>query len=598
MKRIVLSSILLLATLLSCTQCSDRNAGSADGYGRGYPHTKEAITIIDSCMSFMQTDPARSHRIIDSICQARLMRPARCDYYHAIVVYMGDERRDSALAICNRLLDEGQFGDDRYLEEELCVLASNITLTLGRFVQTLEYANRGIAICHGQSLMNADEAMLLGRAGQAEQKLGRTEEAMQTYQEANRLLMADKTFGGLIARISLMMKQATFYYETAQYDRMIDTCHAVLALVEGFHRNPTPVENRPQTMATSGQATRDFADFYQSQMYGKIARAYLDKAEQGSPDSASACYDSLNLYLDRWEQTQSHTSPDNLARVLRPLFVTGRTAPFDEAKLAVAELYRGDSIVAEYADCLAILAQEAASRNDYQTSNAYLHRALVIGDSLRRKESLRALSEQLALHITQQQQLNRQEARARASRHRLIITLIVLAIASAVAIALLRRRNKQKEDVLQMTQQDLIETREEVNDMIQQLEESRKEKIDRNQQELYDRIELVVREKKLYLHPNFNIAMLAEHLGTNRTFISACINSLTGKTFRTWLAEYRLQLFIQKQSKTPDTPIDQLLTQCGYKDQSTFRRQFKAAFGTTPSKYKNTTENENTKTEE
>lgn len=80
------------------------------------------MTIIDSCMSFMQTDPARSHQIIDSVCNAKLMSPQRCDYYHAMVVYEGEENRDSALAICNRLLDEGKFGDDKFLRRKSACL--------------------------------------------------------------------------------------------------------------------------------------------------------------------------------------------------------------------------------------------------------------------------------------------------------------------------------------------------------------------------------------------------------------------------------------------------------------------------------------------
>lgn len=599
MKKNIFFVVLSLAMLLSCTQCTDRKAEATDGYGKEYPHTFEAISIIDSCMSFAQADPARSHRIIDSVCQAKLMSPSRCDYYHAMVVYMGEDNLDSALAICNKLLDEARFGDDGYLEEEVCVLASNITLSVGRYLETLEYANRGIAICHGQELMSADEATLMGRAGQAEQMLGRTEEAIQTYAEANQLLQDDRTFAGLVARISLMMKQASLYYDTAEYDRAIDASHAVLALVEGFHRDPSTVENRPDPMSTSGDVTRSFADFYQSQLYAKIAKSYRGKAEQDDSRGASANLDSLNLYLDKWEQTQSHKTPDNLAKVMRELFFTGRMAQFNEARQAVTDLYKGDSIVPQYVDYLDLLAQEAASRHDFQASSGYLQRALAISDSIRRQETLRTLSEQMAINMVQQQQLARQEAEYRASRYRLInviiVVIIVILAASGTVIALLRRRNRQKEEMLQKTQHDLDETREEVNEIIQQLEETKRSQQAANQQaynpqELYCCIEQVVKEKELYLNPDFNIVMLADILGTNRTFISMSVNSVTGKSFRAWLAEYRLNLYLEKQKKAPDTPIDHLLSQCGYKDQSTFHRQFKAAFGVTPSQYRKTSE--------
>lgn len=578
-------TISLFSVLFFC-QCNGNNADDSDGYGNDYPQTKKAIAIIDSCMSFMQTDAVRSHNIIDSVCNAKLMSPQRCDYYHAMVLYQGEENRDSALAICNELLDEGGFGDDKYLEEEICVLASNITISVGRYLETLEYANRGIAICHGQDKMNNDEATLMGRVGQAELVLGHTDEAKKTYAEANKLLKEDKSFGGLIARISLMMKQTLLYNTTKEYDSVKVVCQEVLDLVSRFDHDPSFVEPRPETMLHSGDATREFADFYESQMFSKIAHAYYNKITKGLSKNESADLDSLNLYLDKWEQTQSHNSPVNLANTLRELYFTGRTAKFNAAMEAVADLYKSDSILSEYVEYLNLLAEDAASRHDFQSSSSYLQRALDISDSIRQQETLRTLSEQMSINMVQQQQLARQEAENDASRYKLIIAIIFIVIAAGIVIAVLRRRNKEKEEILQMTQQDLIETQEEVKDYILQLEESRLEKMAKEQQELYNRIEQVLREKVLYLNSDFSVGMLAEELCTNRTAISACINTITGKSFRAWLAEFRLNLFLEKQKQNPDAPIDVLFTQCGYKDQSTFRRQFKATFGMTPTEYK------------
>lgn len=586
MRKIFLYIAVSITAIYLFCQCSNKGADDADGYGTEYPQTKKAIAIIDSCMSFMQTDPARSHQIIDSICNAKLMSPQRCDYYHAMVVYNGEENRDSALAICNRLLDEGKFGDDKYLEEELCVLASNITVTVGRYLETLEYANRGIAICHGQKQMNNDEAMLMGRVGEAELNLGRTKEAKEIYAEANKLLREDKTFGGLIARISLMMKQTLLFFSTKEYDNVIVVSHQVLDLVHRFDRDPSFVEPRPETMVTSSEATREFADFYESQMYSKIAHAYYSKITQGASKNKSADLDSLNHYLDKWEQTKSHTAPLNLANTLRELYFTGRKAQFDNAKGAVADLYKSDSIVSAYAEYLNLLAEDAASRRDFQSSSSYLQRALAISDSIRQHETLRMLSEQMSLNMVQQQQLARQEAEHKASRYKLIIAIIVIVAIACFVIAALRRRNKENEEILQMTQQDLIETQEEVHDFIQKLKEAKIAKPAKSMEELYAEIEQVIRDKKLYLNPDFNISMLAQELGTNRSFISTAINTFTDKSFRAWLAEYRLRLFIDKRKNNPDMPIEQLLIQCGYKEQSTFRRQFKATFGMTPSEYK------------
>lgn len=592
-----LNIMIFIAVMALFCQCSKNDSDSTDGYGSEYPRTGEAYSIIDSCMSFMKTDPAKSHHIIDSVCNAGLMSPQRCKYFNATVVFGGDAKPDSALAMCNEILDEGNFGDDIYLEEEVCELASNITIANNRFLETLKYANRGIALCHGHQQMSNDEASLMGRVGEAEQKLGRTKEARETYAKANALLKEDNTFGGLIARISLMMRQASLYSSVSDYDNSIAVSREVLALVEHFDRNPSFVVQRPETMLESGSATRDFADFYESQLYCKIARAYRQKIEQGLSKDVKADRDSINLYMDKWSQTKSHESPINLANAMDELYFTGRKAEFNEAKEVVAGLFKSDSLVSDYAEYLTLLAKDAADHHNYQESNAYLHRALAISDSIRKQETLRTLSEQMSINMVQEQQLARQEAESTAARHKLfnwlLSAIIVLILASGAIIFVLKRKNEEKEEIIKTTQQDLIETKEdlietkeEMKGLIQKLEETKADRATNSMLALYKRAMMVVKQDKLYLNPDLDIKMLADKLGFSRSSVSTAINTVTGKTFRQWLSEYRLNLFLEKQENSPDVPIDQLLTQCGYKDQSTFRRQFKATFGMKPSEYK------------
>lgn len=580
--------MLAIAVTVSFCQCG-KNADDGDGYGSEYPKTNETFDIIDSCMSFMETAPDKSHQIIDSVRNAGLMSPQRCDYYHATVVFEGNLKPDSALAICNKLLDDGNFGDDKYLEEEICELASNITLSCDRFVETLKYANRGIAICHGQELMGNDEATLMGRAGYAQQMLGRTKEAKETYAKANDLLKEDDTFGGLIARFSLMIKQESLFSDEKEYDKAIAVCQELLSITERFDRDPSFVTQRPQTMTKPGDATREFADFYETQMYCKIAGAYRQKIEQGLSANAAADRDSASKYMDKWCKTTSRKSPYNQASAMRELLFCGRKVEFDDAKLPVAEFLKGDSLVKDYVNFLSVLAEDAAESHDYMASSDYLRRALAVSDSIRQHEMLRTLSEQMSINMVQEQQLARQEAELTASRHKLLnwlLTILLLtATMASVVIYRLKRRDKNKEEIIQNTQNELKDTKVEVEELKQQLEEAKAERLYKNALLMYDRINEVMREKQLYLNSDLDVRLLAEELCSSRTFISLCINRITGKTFRQWLSEYRLSVFIQRRDEHPNESIETSIGYCGYKDQSTFRRQFKATYGMTPSEY-------------
>ncbi len=586
MKRKLIPILLVLACLFSqCTSNSKDTEGGSD-----YP-SMETFAAIDSCMSYMAADPLKAHRMLDSLKEAKLMTEQRCDYYHAMVIYCGDNNLDSALLICDRLLDANDFGDDLYLEEEICVLASNITSTSNRHIETLKYANRGISLCHGNKDMREDEATLMGRVGVAEHALGRLDQARETYARAYSLLKESNSFSGLIALISLQKKQEMLYKDARDYDKAISICHDIIDMVNRFDRQPSIVEQRPETMQESGMATHSFADFYRCQMYAHIARAYRQKIQNGKSRNVQADKDSANAYVDKWLATDESRSPDDVAYALPELYFTGKKTEFAENKRVVEDLYRGDSLVSEYVDYLTLLADDASSTQDYKTSNSYLKRAIVLSDSIRQQELMRTLSEQMSLNMVQEQQLARQDAEYQLERQQLIIVLLtsvlIIMVIVALIISVLVHKNKESREIIETTQQDLTESMADIKDFVMQLEENKTEKNALNMAALYERIDIAMKENKLYLNPELDVKMLAENVNSCRSVVSTCINSITGKSFRSWLADYRLSLFIQMLEENPEASISDLAMQCGYKEQSTFRRQFKSVHGMTVGEYRN-----------
>lgn len=577
----------LIAVMALFCQCGEHKT-SEDG-GSDYP-TKETFAIIDSCMSYMYAEPGKAHNLLDSVRDAGLMTRQRCDYFHAMVIFSGENNLDSALAICDRLLDDGVFGDDAYLEEEICVLASDIASGSKRHIKTLEYANRGIAICHGNDEMRGDEALLLGRIGAAEQGLGRVDQARKIYDKAYSLLQINNSFGDFIALISLRKKQVGLFLDMKDYGKAIDVCHEILADVERFDSDPSFIDQRPETMKESGSATHEFADFYQCQIYAWIARAYRMKMEQGMSSNAKADTDSLKAYVEKWSKTQASQSPENLAFSFHEIYLSGRKDDFAKAKTAIEEIHKGDSLVGEYVDYLTIMADEASSRNDLTASNFYLKRAIALSDSVRQHEMMRELSQQMSLNMVQEQQLARQDAENKLARHQIVIILLIAVMVvmfiAGIIILILVRRNRESEQIIEQTQHNLTESKEEIQELVQQLDEAKAERMVNNYKILYERIEQIVGEEKLYLNPDLDIRMLAEAVGSSRSQVSACINSITGKAFRQWISEYRLSLFVKMLKDNPDESIDILMMRCGYKEQSTFRRQFKAAYGVTAGEYR------------
>ena len=587
MRKLHILLFLNIVWLLSACTGKDQRTDSENG--RDYP-TDETFDQIDISMSYMTSDPMKAHRMLDSIADAGLMTRQRCDYFHAMILFGGEDKIDSALCICDRLLDAGEFGDDRFLEEELCVLASNITSGNNRHLATLKYANRGIALCHGDERMRGDEATLMARVGTAEQALGRTEQARETYDRAYNLLKGTSSFADLVALITLQKKQLRLYDEINDYDAVISTCHEIEQLVGRFEHDPSFVGQRPATMQEPGAATKDFADFYRCQMYAQLAHSYHLRIEQGLASDVKAETDSVRTYIQKLLNTDGARTSAALIKAMPEMQFLGLKSAFNQARIQAEESYKGDSLVSEYVNYLTLLANDAESRHDLKACTSYLRRALAVRDSISRNEQLRILSEQMSINMVQEQQLARQDAENLLERQTMIssiLTFVLIAVLiTGLIIGWLLYKNRKNEEIILLTQQDLLDTQEEVKELSQQLEVAKSENASDNMQVLYDRILKVMEEKELYLNADLDIKMLAEAANSSRPVVSACINNKSGKPFRIWLAEYRLSLFENLLKLHPDAQIVDLATRCGYKDQSTFRRQFKDRYGMTALQFK------------
>lgn len=105
---------------------------------------------------------------------------------------------------------------------------------------------------------------------------------------------------------------------------------------------------------------------------------------------------------------------------------------------------------------------------------------------------------------------------------------------------------------------------------------------------LYDRIERLMREEKLYMSKDISMDKIAEMLQTNRTYVSNCINQYSGMTYYAYLDAYRIReatRLISNESR--EMPLKELSDRLGYSSISVFYKAFKRETGCTPGQYRN-----------
>ena len=103
---------------------------------------------------------------------------------------------------------------------------------------------------------------------------------------------------------------------------------------------------------------------------------------------------------------------------------------------------------------------------------------------------------------------------------------------------------------------------------------------------LMQRICQLMEQQQLFMNPNLKITDLVTALGTNRSAISACINSQRDCTFPQFVNTYRVARAQELLRNEPDIKIAEVWVKAGFSSEASFYRIFKAFTGTTPIAWK------------
>lgn len=91
----------------------------------------------------------------------------------------------------------------------------------------------------------------------------------------------------------------------------------------------------------------------------------------------------------------------------------------------------------------------------------------------------------------------------------------------------------------------------------------------------------------IWLNPHLTLSDLATYIGTNRTYLSNCLNKRLNTTFYDYINHYRLDAALKHLDDPNSTlTITEVAESCGFNSLSTFRRVFMRAKGCTFAEYR------------
>ena len=111
------------------------------------------------------------------------------------------------------------------------------------------------------------------------------------------------------------------------------------------------------------------------------------------------------------------------------------------------------------------------------------------------------------------------------------------------------------------------------------------ESADSMMKSLYSKVIGVMEDEKPYLKEDFSLYELSASVFTNKTYLSKTINVMTGKNFRQFINEYRVQYSVRLMEENPLIKVNELSVMSGFHSTVTFNMAFKLNMGMTPGEY-------------
>lgn len=104
--------------------------------------------------------------------------------------------------------------------------------------------------------------------------------------------------------------------------------------------------------------------------------------------------------------------------------------------------------------------------------------------------------------------------------------------------------------------------------------------------DMLSKIIALMEEEQVFRRKDLRLSDLALMLGTNSTYISACINSQLGQSFNSFVTGYRIRYATHLMENNPDMVLTDVSEESGFTSERSFFRNFKTVTGLTPSEWK------------
>lgn len=189
--------------------------------------------------------------------------------------------------------------------------------------------------------------------------------------------------------------------------------------------------------------------------------------------------------------------------------------------------------------------------------------------------------------IEHENQIQEQELIILKSQKKQTLIIFISLIILIITLALIRMYTRQRKMYIKLAEQYyLFKQKVESQNISEGQKDTPVDSLKQQDIILFNKIEALMKNDKIYLNKDISIDLISEILNTNRTYVSRAINNISNMTFYSYLDSYRIKEATNIiENKTHDIIIKKLALDVGYNSVQVFYNAFKKETGCTPGTY-------------
>ena len=525
-------------------------------------------------------------------------------YLEAVVVYRGFMRFDSVLTMCQPLVEKPEVKADKLLLYRIYALMANAAEAYGSYADMIQYASRTVTLARELGKIDKEQEMI-GTVGYGMVLLGRASEGLQMIDKALATLARQRDWNCCNSYIILSKIKIGSLDELNRPAGVLEVCSDVLDKLNDMSANPENITNMPAEWKTNKESFVSALSLYRAQMNAYMAYAYAKTGQRKNAIKSLADFDK-----------SAYSSSPDACRII--VLALGELGLFDRMLATYKVIDNeigGDTINQAYSEELQFKAKAASSVGNYAEARQYLRRTIALNDTLYKLRDQEQMARMLTVYKVHDEQV---KANAASSAAKMMLVIVVaLAIVTVVTLVLMILIYRQNRYVNMKNKRlvGMIESMYDYKEKYKTLVKERENKIDEtaengtNQQSdpleklnaplenkpadnndahLFARMDIMIREKEMYLDPDFQRQTLVDELGIDRNKIGKLIHDYSGcSNLSAYINSFRLEYACRLLLRGDDRlTIDNVARQSGFATVRTFQRLFKEAYGMTPAEFR------------